>query len=109
MLLAEKGYDADALLNWLKKRSTTAVMPSKANRKVQRSCDWCLYMERHAVEFRFGKLQCYRRIPTRFVKKASHFKEMSDFAAALSWLRWYVNTAWLNSLAHIRPLQETSP
>ena len=60
VLLAEKGYDADALLNWLKERSTTAVMPSKANRKVQRSCDWCLYMERHAVEFRFGKLQCCR-------------------------------------------------
>ena len=86
-LLADKGYGAEPWLDWLKERSTTAVMPSKANRKVQRSCDWCLYKERHAVECRFGKLKYYGRIPTRFEKKASHFKEMSDFAAVLWWLR----------------------
>ena len=86
-LLADKGYGAEPWLDWLKERSTTAVMPSKADRKVQRSCDWCLYKERHAVKCRFGKLKYYGRIPTRFEKKASHFKEMSDFAAVLWWLR----------------------
>ena len=86
-LLADKGYDADALLDWLKERSITAVIPPKANRKVQRDCDWYLYKERHVVECMFGRLKYYRRIATRFEKKASHFKEMLAFAAVLLWLR----------------------
>ena len=36
-LLADKGYDADILLDWPKERSIAAVIPPKANRKVQRS------------------------------------------------------------------------
>ena len=87
VLLADKGYDADALLDWLKQRAIAAVIPPKANRKVQRSCDWYLYKERHVIECMFGKLKYYRRIASRFEKKASHFKEMLAFAAVLLWLR----------------------
>ena len=39
-LLADKGYDANALLDWLGQRETTAVISPKANRKAKRSCDW---------------------------------------------------------------------
>ena len=42
-LLANKGYDADTLPDWLKEHPITAVIPLKANRKVQRDCDWYLY------------------------------------------------------------------
>jgi transposase len=35
----------------------------------------------------FGKLKYYRRIATRVMKKANHFKEMLAFAAVLLWLR----------------------
>ena len=86
-LLADKGYDADALLDWLKESSIAAVIPPKANRKEQRDCDWYMYNERHVVECMFGKLKYYRQIATRFEKKASHFKEMLAFAAVLLWLR----------------------
>ena len=83
-LLDGKGHDADTLLDWLKERSITAAIPPKANRKVQRDCDWYLCKERHVVECMF---KYYRRIATRFEKKASHFKEMLAFAAVLLWLR----------------------
>ena len=39
-LLADKGYDANALLDWLGQRDIAAVIPPKVNRRVQRSCDW---------------------------------------------------------------------
>ena len=68
----------------LKERSVTAVIPPKANRKAQRDCDWYLCKERHVVECMF---KYYRRIATRFEKKASRFKEMLAFAAVLLWLR----------------------
>ena len=86
-LLADKGYDANALLDWLGQRGIAAVIPPKANRKVQRSCDWYMYKERHVIECMFGKLKYFRRIATRYEKKASHFMEMLTFAAVLLWLR----------------------
>ena len=49
-LLADKGYDADALLNTLKEAQIEAVIPPKANRTVQRPYDEHLYKERHLIE-----------------------------------------------------------
>ena len=49
-LLGDKGYDADALITSLEARSIKPVIPSKANRKVQRACDFALYAERNLVE-----------------------------------------------------------
>lgn len=86
-LLADKGYDANALLDWLGQRDIAAVIPPKANRKMQRSCDWYQYKERHVIECMFGKLKYFRRIATRYEKKASHFMEMLAFSAVLLWLR----------------------
>ena len=86
-LLADKGCDANALLDWLGQRGIAAVIPPKASRKVQRSCDWHIYKERHVIECMFGELKHFRRIATRYEKKASHFMEMLTFAAVLLWLR----------------------
>ena len=64
-------------------RDIAAVIPPKANRKMQRSCDWHMYKERHVIECMFCKLKYFRRIATRYEKKASHFMEMLTFAAVL--------------------------
>ena len=45
-LLGDKAYDADSLIDILNQRQITPVIPSKANRKVQRNCDFALYCER---------------------------------------------------------------
>ena len=86
-LLADKGYDANPLLDWLGQHGIAAVISRKVNRKVQRSCDWYQYKERHVIECMFGKLKYFRRIATRYEKKASHFMEMLAFAAVLLLLR----------------------
>ena len=75
------------MLDWLGQRDIAAVIPPKANRKVQRKCDWQMYKERHVIECMFGKLKYFRRIATRYEKKTSHFMEMLTFAAVLLWLR----------------------
>jgi len=46
-----------------------------------------IYKERYVSECLFGKLKYYRWIATRYEKKASYFKGMLAFAAALLWLR----------------------
>lgn len=85
--LADKGYDSDEFVAWLKERDIKAVIPPKANRKEQRYCDWWHYKERHVVECMFGKLKYFRRIAMRYEKKAINFMGMLAFAAALLWLQ----------------------
>ena len=48
-LIADKAYDADALIDGLAEREITPVIPPKANRKVKRDCDFALYCERNLI------------------------------------------------------------
>jgi transposase len=45
-IIADKGYDSDALVDTLEERGITPVIPSKANRKEPRKTDFALYRER---------------------------------------------------------------
>lgn len=86
-MLADKGYAADALLDTLKESSIDAVIPPKANRTVQRPCDWYLYKERHLVECFFGKVKHNRPIFSRYEKLAVNYLSFLSFVGALVWLR----------------------
>jgi transposase len=68
-VLADKGYDTNELREWLTGQGIKAAIPPKSNWKEATGCDWH-YKERHAVECLFGKLNHYRRIATRYEKKA---------------------------------------
>ena len=86
-LLADKAYDADALLNTLKETRIEAVIPPKANRTVQRPYDEHLYKERHLIECFFGKMKHSRRIFSRYEKLAMNYLSMLSFVGTLIWLR----------------------
>ena len=81
--LGDKAYDADALINHLKERQITPVIPSKANRIVQRPTDFVLYCERNLVERFFNKLKQFRAIATRYDKLASTFLAAVQLAATV--------------------------
>jgi transposase len=72
-LLGDKAFDADSLLNTLEQRAITPVIPPKANRKVQRDCDYVLYCERNLIERFFNKIKLFRAIATRYDKLARNF------------------------------------
>ncbi len=82
-LIGDKAYDADSLLDTLAQREITAVIPPKANRKVQRECDYALYCERNLVERFFNKLKHFRAIATRYDKLARNFLAGVQLAAAI--------------------------
>jgi transposase len=84
--LADKAYDADDLINTLDERQITPVIPSKANRLVQRHTDFVLYRERNLVERFFCKLKGYRGIATRYDKLASTFLGAIQLISVLFWL-----------------------
>lgn len=82
-LLGDKAYDADSLIDILNQRQITPVIPSKANRKVQRDCDFALYCERNLVERFFNKLKHFRAIATRYDKLARNFLAGVQLASAI--------------------------
>jgi len=51
------------LIEALRKRGITPVIPSKANRLIQRETDFALYRERNPVERFFCNLKGFRSIP----------------------------------------------
>ncbi|NOU23272.1 MAG: IS5 family transposase [Methyloglobulus sp.] len=86
-VLADKGYDTNELREWLTGQGIKAVIPPKSNRKQAIDCDYWHYKERHVIECLFGKLKRYRRIATRYEKKAINYMGMLSFSSTLLWLR----------------------
>lgn len=72
-LLADRGYDTDAILEQVQKQGMKAVIPPKKNRVEQRDYDEELYKLRHLVENAFLHLKRWRGIATRYAKNAASF------------------------------------
>jgi len=84
ILLADKAYDADErVLKLLARTGKTAVIPPKANRKLQREYDKELYKSRHLIENFFAKLKQYRAIATRYDKTDQNFLAAIYTAASI--------------------------
>jgi transposase len=85
-VIADKGYDSNALVATLDARGITPVIPPKANRKEPRTTDFALYRERNLVERFFNKLKQYRGIATRFDKLATTFLAGVLLICVVIWL-----------------------
>lgn len=86
-MLADKGYDSDAIIAHVEAQGAVAIIPPKRNRIVLREYDKILYKERHKIECAFGFLKHYRKIFSRFDKIASRFLAFLHFVAALKWIK----------------------
>ena len=86
-LLGDEGYDADSLIASLEARSITVVIPPKANRKVQRDCDFALYAGRNLVERFFNFIKQFRGIATRYEKTARNSLAGLHLVCTLAWLK----------------------
>jgi len=72
-LLADKGYDSDAIIEQATEQGMKAQIPPKRNRKEQRHYDKELYKLRHLVENAFLHLKRWRGIATRYAKRTASF------------------------------------
>jgi transposase len=84
-LLADKGYDTDAIRAFLKERGIKPVIPGKANRKNKIRRDKKAYKGRNVVERCFCRLKDFRRIATRYDKLAQNFFSALCFVATLAY------------------------
>ncbi|MBD2036595.1 transposase [Leptolyngbya sp. FACHB-321] len=86
-VIADKGYDPNGMVAMIEQRGAIAVIPSRSNRKQPRELDTHLYKERHLIECWFNKLKHFRRVFSRFEKKAKNFLSFVYLAALLIELR----------------------
>src|SRR3546814_13038400 len=72
-LLADKGYDADAIRDTRAKADVEAVIPAKSNRRTPIPHDRAKYRWRNLTERLFSKLKNWRRVATRYDKTAESY------------------------------------
>jgi transposase len=85
--VADKGYDAEALVVPVTARGAAAVMAPRKHRTQPREYDRHVYQERPLIECCSGKSKHSRRIFSRFQKTARHSRGFLCFVAALVGLR----------------------
>ena len=72
-LLADKGYDSDAIVQQARQQGMKVQIPPRKNRKGQRVYDKQIYKLRHLVENAFLHLKRWRGIATRYAKCSASF------------------------------------
>ena len=92
-VLADKGYDTDAIVEHVETMGAVAVIPPKSNRKQQREYDKNLYKQRNRIERCFNKLKQFRHIATRYDRSALNYLAMVKIACLRLWLRFYESAA----------------
>lgn len=90
-VVADKGYDSEALRAYVKSNGSIPVIPRKGNSKTgNQEIDWCLYKYRHLVENAFGRIKHFRGIATRYDKLQRNYAGMVALAFAFVWLPMWV-------------------
>ena len=87
VLLADRGYDSDAIREDVRARGATPEIPTKKNRHVQHSVDRALYALRNRIERFINRLKNSRRVATRYEKTARNYLAVVTLAATVLWLR----------------------
>lgn len=86
-VLADKAYDSNALRKLIAAMGAEAVIPCNPTRKTAIPYDFEAYKVRNTVERCFNKLKHFRRIATRFDRRAAYFLAFLQIAAAMIWVR----------------------
>ena len=84
-LLADRAYDARKLRDWLLARGIEPVIPPNPTRKHPHHWDAQAYCSRNLIERMFCRLKDFRRVATRYDKRADNFLSAVMIAATLTW------------------------
>ena len=83
-MLADKGYDSDAIHRQIEVTGAAPNIPPKSNRRWKPCFSPVLYKERNAIERMFGRLKDFRRIATRYDRSAINYLTAVCTAATVS-------------------------
>jgi transposase len=85
-LAGDKAYSSRSIRLALRQRGIVPVIPTKDNEPRQPGFDREAYRQRNIVERMINRLKNFRRIATRYEKRAANYLAMIHIAAILLWL-----------------------
>ncbi len=88
-VIADRGYDADRVVELIERQGSKAVIPPHRHRCTKpRAFDAQLYRLRHRVEFFSNGLKRFRRVATRYDKTARNYLVMVQLGCIRIWTRF---------------------
>jgi transposase len=85
-LIADTGYDSDAIRNCVRQQGMKAVICPNPTRRRKPRLDRKAYRKRYLVEVFFFNLKRFRCLATRFEKTAKHYLALLHVASFVIWL-----------------------
>ena len=86
-IVADKGYDSEAIREQIGQQGAKIVIPRKRTSvKGNADLDRGLYRNRHLVENAFARLKHYRAVASRFDKLKRNYESVVAMACAFLWL-----------------------
>lgn len=85
VLIADKGYDTDEIVQNAQSSGKTVVIPPRSNRKQPRDYDKHLYNLRHLVENAFLRIKEWRGIATRYAKRVTSYLAAVQLRCVIIW------------------------
>lgn len=91
-VVGDKGYTSKEFRKHLRKRGIRYTIPRRSNEKHKGSFNKKIYRERNKVERLFSRLKEFRRIATRYEKRAANYSAMLTVAAIFLWSQGFAYT-----------------
>ena len=85
-VIADKAYDCDEFVQRIEERGSTAVIPSRSGRTVQRRLLRKQYRRRNQAERFVNRIKHFRRVAPRYEKTARNYLGFVQLAALCCWL-----------------------
>lgn len=85
-IVGDKGYSFPHLRRYLRERGVRMTIARKSNQHRGGPFDKAIYRLRNRVERLIGRMKHFRRLATRYEKRAENYRAMWLIAAILLWL-----------------------
>jgi len=85
-VVGDKGYSSRENRQYLRWRGMRLTIPRKKNERHRGRFDKAIYRMRNRVERLINRMKQFRRLATRYEKRAENFRAMWVIAATLLWM-----------------------
>ncbi len=85
-VVCDKGYSSRESRQYLRRRGMRLTIPRKKNERRRGRFDNAIYRMRNRVERLINRMKQFRRLATRYEKRAENFRAMWVIAATLLWM-----------------------
>jgi transposase len=91
-VVGDKGYTSVAFRSYLRRRGIRVTIARRSNQRRRGSFDKEIYRQRNKVERMIGRIKEFRRIATRYEKRAANYAAMLTIAAVFLWSQGFAYT-----------------